>query len=106
MDISHLAGLLNIFSGVLLVLAVGFFVSGFFKWITHIGLPHRDEGILSMSQGVSMLFFLVVMLWVVRIVQYHSQAVMRILAIAVVLFGGWVVIQAVKAANAGGDDEH
>lgn len=106
MDIAHLAGFLNLFSGVLLVAGIGFFISGFFKWITHLGLPHRDEGIVSMSQGVSMLFFLVIMLWVVRIVQYHTQAVMRIITIAVVLFGGWIVIKAVQAANAGAADEH
>lgn len=105
LTIGQVAGVLNIGAGVLLVAALLVFLSGFGVWVTHLGLPHRDEGLIAMEQGVGLLFILVCILAVVRFAQFHTQAVLQILAIALILFGGGMVIAALRASG-GGDDEH
>ncbi len=100
--IAQLAGILNIGAGVLLMVALLFFFSGFSVWITHLGLPYREEGIIQMERGVTILFVLVCILAVVRFFHFHTQAVLQILAIAVALLIGWLIIVAIQQ---GGKDE-
>lgn len=103
LTVAQVAGILNIGAGALLIAALTMFLLGFGVWVTHLGLPHRDEGIAWMEHGVATLFTLVCILAIARFFQFHTQAVLQILAIAIVVFGGGVLIAALRAG--GGKDE-
>jgi len=105
LTLSQVAGYLNIVAGLMLLAALGMFLGGLSQWWAHLGLPARDEGIMWMGRGVSTLMFLVVLLGLVRFVQLHPQAALEVVALAIILFGGWAVIAVVKATSAG-EDEH
>ncbi len=103
LTVSQVAGMLNIGAGVLFVAALLMFGGGFVTWIIHLGLPHRDEGIIWMEHGVKTLFTLACILILVRFTQSHTQAVLQVLAIAVILLGGYLVIMAMR--ESGGEED-
>ena len=102
LTVAQIAGIVNIGAGVLLMVALLLFFGGLGTWAVHLGLPHRDEGIILMEHGVVLLFTLVCILGIARLVQFHTQAVLQILAIALILFGGYIVI---IVARSGGEEE-
>lgn len=102
--LAQLTGYLNIGVGLVLLVILGLYAAGFGVWVTHLHVTHRDEGIHWMEQAVTSLFWLVVLLVVLRFVQHNTKLALQLLAVGVILFGGWFVISAIQAS--GGDDEH
>ncbi len=103
--LSVVAGYLNVGVGLVVLAALGMYVAGFGIWITHLKVTGRDEGIEWMESAVRTLFYLIIVLGIVRFAQYHTQALMGIIAIAVVIFGGWALIGIIQASG-GEEDEH
>jgi hypothetical protein len=99
------AGYLNVGVGLIVLAALGMYVAGFGTWITHLKVTGRDQGIEWMESAVRTLFYLIIVLGLVRFAQYHTQAFMGVIAVAVVIFGGWAVIGIIKASG-GEEDEH
>ena len=87
----RLAGYANILVGLLLVAGLLAFFGGFIQYIMHLGYDEREEGLHFMKWGVSVLFVLVVMLWIVQMVQQHTAAVMSLLGAALALLVLWMV---------------
>lgn len=102
--LAQVAGYFNVGVGLVLLAALGLYAAGFGKWVTHLGLSYRDEGIHRMETATVMLFWLLVVLGVVRFVQYHTAFTLQLLAVLVVLFGGWFVIKAVQASGGENDE--
>lgn len=99
------AGYLNIGVGIVLVVLLGMYVAGFMLWLTHLGLPHRDEGIKWMERAVSTLFWLVVVLAAVRFAQFYPQVVILLVALAVIGLGVWAAVSIARSSGEG-EDEH
>lgn len=104
-SLALIAGYLNVGVGLVLLAALGMYITGFGIWITHLKVSGRDGGIEWMESAVRTLFYLIILMGIVRFAQYHTKAVLSILAIAIILLGGWAVISAVQASG-GGEDEH
>lgn len=102
--LAQVTGYLNIGVGLLLLVILGVYALGFSIWVTHLHVAHRDEGIHWMEQAAIALFWLVVLLVVLRFVQHNTTFALQVLAAVIVLLGGWFVISAVQAS--GGDNEH
>lgn len=103
--LSLVAGYLNVGVGLVVLAALGMYVAGFGIWITHLKVSGRDEGIEWMESAVRTLFYLIIVLGIVRFAQYHTQALLGIIAIAVVIFGGWALVSVIQASG-GEEDEH
>lgn len=106
LSLAQVAGYLNILAGLMLLAALGMFLGGLGQWWAHLGLPARDEGIQWMRRGVTTLFVLVVLLGIVRFIQFHAQFALGALALGILLLGGWAVISIAKATSAGEEDDH
>ena len=104
--LAQAVGFLNILVGLMLVAAILFFVGGFMGWITRLGLTGRDQGLKFMSWGVSILFVLVVGLALIRFVQFHTQLVLTLLAVALVALAAYVAIQVAKSSGETEDAKH
>jgi hypothetical protein len=98
-------GYANIGVGFIVLAVLGMYIAGLGIWAAHIKVTGRDEGIEWMERAVSTLFWLLVILGILRFVQYNPQLAMQIVAVVVVAIGGWLAIQAVRASGEG-DDEH
>ena len=105
-SLAQAVGFLNILVGFMLVAAILFFVGGFMGWITRLGLTGRDQGLKFMSWGVSILFVLVVGLALIRFVQFHTQLVLTLLALALVALAAYVAIQVAKSSGEAEDTKH
>jgi hypothetical protein len=103
LTLAQVVGFLNVMAGLILVAAILFFVGGFIGWITRLGLTGRDDGIYYMRWSVYLLFVLVVGLALINFVQFHTQLVLAILGVVIVLVLAWVILQI--AASSGGDEE-
>lgn len=95
--IPQLAGVLNIFVGLMLTLGILFFVGGFIEYIAHLGIKEREKGLEKMHLGVVVLFVLAALLWLSQFVQGHTALVITLLGAALVLFLGWVFLGDVLA---------
>jgi hypothetical protein len=104
-SLAMIAGYLNVGVGLVVLAALGMYVAGFGTWITHLKVSGRDVGIEWMESAVRTLFYLIIVLGLVRFAQYHTQALLGVIAIAILLFGGWAVIGVIQASG-GGEDEH
>jgi hypothetical protein len=98
-------GYANIGVGFIVLAVLGMYIAGLGIWAAHIKVTGRDEGVEWMERAVSTLFWLLVILGIMRFVQYNPQLAMQIVAIVVVAIGGWLAIKAVQASGEG-DDEH
>lgn len=94
----------NIGIGFVVLVILGMYFAGFGIWVTHLHVTHRDEGIEWMERAVTTLFWLLVLLGIIRFIQFYPQIAMQILAVTIVLLGGWFVIKAVQATGAEGDE--
>ena len=99
LTLSQAAGFFNVVAGFMLVAAVLLFVGGFIGWVTRLGLTGRDEGIYYMVYGVYVLTALIVVLAIIHFVQFHTQVVLTLLAVAVIILIGWFAIQIAKSAG-------
>lgn len=68
-SVASVVGLLNIAAGVILVAAYLNFIGGFIFYLVKLGTDGRIEGIKYMYDGVMTLFFLVVLLGIIELVQ-------------------------------------
>lgn len=100
-----IAGYLNIGVGLVVLAMFGMYFAGFGIWITHLKVTGRDEGIAWMERAVQTAFWLVVLLGIVRFVQYNTQAALAILSIIVLLVIAWLAFKVIQASGAE-DDEH
>ena len=98
-------GYANIGIGFVVLVILGMYFAGFGIWVTHLHVTHRDEGVEWMERAVTTLFWLLVLLGIMRFIQFYPRIAMQILAVAIVLIGGWFVIKAVQATSEG-EDEH
>ena len=95
-----LAGLFNIFVGLMLVCAVLMFFGGLIGWYLRRG-PHpsnRDEMIRVLQWSVAILFVLVVMLGAIRFVQTYQAAAVFMLGIVIFIGAAWLVMTVVASA--------
>lgn len=99
-----IAGYLNIGIGLVVLAVLGMYLAGFGIWVTHLHVSGRSEGIHWMQNAVITLFWLIVVLALIRFVQYHTATALVILSFAIV---GLLVWFAIQIAKSGGDeDEH
>lgn len=99
-----IAGYLNIGVGLVVLAIFGMYFAGFGIWITHLKVTGRDEGIHWMERAVITLFWLIVVLALVRFAQYHTQAALMVLGFIAVAVLAWLAVKVMQAS--GGEDEH
>ena len=97
--LSTTVSLLNIFVGLMIVAAFLAFFGGFIAYLIRLGTwpTYRDEAIRYMEWGPAILFVLMVVLVIVRLFQYHPQAVTAILGLVI---GVLVVVALLYALTA------
>jgi cytochrome bd-type quinol oxidase subunit 2 len=100
--VAQVAGLFNIFVGLMLTAAILTFATGFGLWCTRIGTwpSYRTEAVKIMEWSVVILFVLVVLLAIVQFFQNHRQVASYILSIIVILFIIWVIVVLASAPKA------
>jgi hypothetical protein len=105
MDIGTVVGLFNIIVGLMLVAAILFMGGGLALWYVRLGVSpsYRDEAIEMMQWAVSILFVLVVLLWVAKFVQTHKALTM--MAIGAVIAAMIVYFVAAQSLSGGGEGE-
>jgi hypothetical protein len=104
--ISQLFGFFNIMVGLMLVASFLLFFGGLTGYLTRLGLEGRVEGWLRyMYRGVAILFVLIVLLGIVKYLQFHPSVVFTILAVIVVIFMAWAALQ-VSFSGGGDEEEH
>lgn len=99
MELALILGLFNIFVGLMLVASFLLMGGGFIAWFVRLGtnLTYRDEAIMYMKWGVTIMFVLVVLLAFVKFVQEHTAGAMFLLGIVVVLAVIWLVLKVATA---------
>lgn len=100
-----IAGYLNIGVGLVVLAMFGMYITGLGIWAAHLKVTGRDEGIAWMERAVQTAFWLVVLLGIVRFVQYNTQAAIAILSVVVLLVVAWMAFKVIQASGAE-DDEH
>ena len=100
------AGFFNIFTGLLLVGGILIFIGGFFSYLAHFGLPHRDEGLHKMQTGITMLFVLVIILGVIQFVRTNPSLTMTILGGLGIMLCIIIVAKVVIEANTAVPEDH
>lgn len=104
--ISQLFGLFNIVAGLLLVASILTFGGGLVSYFGRLALAKRNESLIPMQWGVRMMFVLVLVLGTVEYIQLHTAVVLQLLAVAVAIGIGYVVLEVVKNQGASEDDHH
>jgi predicted small integral membrane protein len=102
--ITQFAGLFYIIVGLTLVASILLMVGGISMWFVRLGTAdtYRDEAIEIMEWGIATLFTLILVLGVVEFIQRHTQTVLYIIGIAVILLVIWLVITS-GALKGGGE---
>ena len=103
--VSEGVGLLNILAGLMLVCALLFYFGGLVAYLTRLGLDGRTQGLGYMNWGVGVLFVLVILLGIIRFIQFHQGAVLTLVAVLVVLFGAWAVVKSVQESKSAEKEE-
>jgi hypothetical protein len=99
--VSAAFGFFNILVGLMLVAAFLFFFGGLAGYLSRLGLEGRIDGLRYMYRGVVILFVLIVLLGIVNFLQQRPTVVYMIIAIALVVFVIWGVMQSFQ----GGEEE-
>lgn len=104
---SAVAGVFNIFVGLMLVASFLFFFGGLIMWFIRLGTypTYRDEAIVYMQWAVAILFILVVLLAAVQFIQDHTATASVILGFVIVGVVAWGVF-ALATAEPAGEDDH
>lgn len=90
--VPQLAGVMNIFVGLMLTGGILFGVGGFIEYISHLGLQERDAGLEHMKLGIGILFTLALLLWLAQFVQSHVPLVITLLGAGVIFMIAWLFI--------------
>jgi len=106
MLVSQLAGLFNIFIGLMLVASLLLFFGGLIGWAAHLGFSrgYRDDMIRIMTWGVAVLFTLLLILALVHLIQAYPDLTSFALGVALFLGLAWLVLK-VASAPQGDEDE-
>lgn len=101
---SQIAGLFNIFVGLLLTVAMLTYAVGLIMWFVRLGTwpTYRTEAIKIMEWSVAQLFVLVVLLAIVQFFQRHPQAAMYVLSFIVVV---GIIAMAIYIASHSGEEK-
>ena len=102
--VSAAAGLLNVVAGLMLVAAFLLFFVGGVAYLSRLGLVGRVEGLHYMMWGVRVLFVLVIVLGVVQHVQNNPNVVIWIVALVVMVFGGYAIIKTIQESGEESDE--
>ncbi len=100
-------GLFNIVAGLMLVSSILLMVGGLGVWYVRLGTfpTYRDDAIVIMRWGVSILFVLVVLLGVAQYVQTHMSIAMLAIGVVIVAAIAYFVASTMMAGG-GGEEEH
>lgn len=106
--LSKLAGVFNIFVGLMLVAAFLTFFGGLIGWYVRLGAwpSYRDDMIHVMMWAVAIMFVLVVLLALVHFVQVYQAAAAFVFGVALFLGAAWVVMTVATAKPKKEGDEH
>lgn len=94
----QVAGILNIFVGLLVVAAFVAFGTGLVYYLAHLELEKRIHGIYIMEWGVSIVFVLIVLLAIVKFVREYTAVVLGIISVVVFLL---LIIAGIHAVSSG-----
>ena len=105
--LSSVAGVFNIFVGLMLVAAFLLFFGGLVVWFMRLGTwpTYRDEAIRYMEWAVAILFMLVVLLAIEQFVQDHTAVASTVLGFIIVGLVAWVVFT-VATAESPSEEKH
>ncbi len=105
--LSNVAGLFNIFVGLMLTAAFMCMGTGVVLWIARLGTwpTYRDYAIEWMMWGVAVLFVLVILLAIVQFVQNHPAAASFAVGLIVLALAAWFVFM-VATEKPEKEDEH
>ena len=92
LSISQVAGLFNIFVGLMLTAAFLSYGGGFIVYLASIGTIRRSKGIDLMAQGTVILFVLVVLLAIVQYFQRHPAIGAMIVSAIIVVLIIWAIL--------------
>lgn len=97
--LSSVAGVFNIFVGLMLVAAFLLFFGGLALWGIRLGTfpTHRDQAIRLMQWAVAILFVLVVLLAVAQFVQTHTATAATVLGFVIVALVAWGIFTVASA---------
>ena len=106
LTLGSLFGLFDLVAGLLLVAAILTFGAGLATYFARLALAGREESIVTLEQGVRLLFVLVVVLGIVKYVQNNTAVVLGLISIVIVVFGGYLALEAIKNSGASEEKEH
>ncbi len=97
--LSAVAGVFNIFIGLMLVTAFLLFFGGLVVWFIRLGTSptHRDEAISIMEWAVAVLFILVVLLAIAQFIQNHTAVASTVLGFIIVGLVAWLIFTVLTA---------
>src|SRR3989344_3421566 len=94
----QVAGILNIFVGLMATAAILTFAAGLGYYFARLGLEGRKVGLHIMEWGVALVFVLIVLLALVRFVRLHIETVLAIVSFVVLIS---IIIALIHFAAAG-----
>lgn len=104
--VSRVAGIFNIFVGLMLTVALLLYALGFVMWVIRLGTwpSYRTEAVRVLEWSVAVLFVLIVILMIVQFFQRNPTAATYVLsAIVVVAVLGFIIY---IMLGSGGEHEH
>jgi hypothetical protein len=106
--LSQVAGIFNMFVGLMLVAAFLLYFGALAGWVARLGAypSYRDEMIHLMMWAVAILFVLVLLLALIHFVQVYQAAAAFVFGIILFLIIVWIIMTAVTAAPKKDEDEH
>jgi hypothetical protein len=104
--LSAVAGVFNIFVGLMLVAAFLLFFGGLVVWFIRLGTfpTYRDDAIEYMEWSVAILFMLVVLLALEQFIQNHTATASVVLGFIVVGLVAWGIFTVATAEGESADD--
>jgi hypothetical protein len=107
MTLEVVAGVFNIFAGLMLVAAVLLMGTGAVLWIVRLGTypTYRDEAIELMKWAVTVLFVLIVLLVVARIVQHYPMQTAFGIGVVFFTIVAWYVVNELTTAETSKEHE-
>jgi hypothetical protein len=95
-------GFFNVIVGLMLVAAFLLFFGGLSTYFSRLGLVGREEGLYYMYWGVTVLFVLIILLWIVQSFLAHPALLYTVFAFIVIAIAAWI---AYTVATSGGEEE-
>lgn len=101
--VGRVAGIFNVFVGLMLTAALVTYVFGFVMWWIRLGTwpSYRTEAIRVMEWSVAILFTLIVLLGIVQFFQQHQRAATYVISAIVLIIIIWAIVYI--ALHSGGE---